>query len=647
MNGSLLKIVLSSLALIFILINCTGPTQLPANPTAPLIGENLEEVIKTQNQLLAQNPNDAIAHYLLAVAFLKQKNYSQAEQHIKQATQLAPLNGAYFELLGEITFHSERYAISGNALKSAIQLQPDLLSAYLKLALVYEKGGENERGIATLEEGINREPRYVEALYHLARLNLKQREYEAARDAVNSGLILEPNNQEMLLLRIRILSEQGNYYHAKTLTDQFLEKYPQSYQAQHERLKILFAQQEWDAALQLIEALRQNHTIRLQDHLIHAQILTRQNQLDQAKVLLEDLLKRHRLRAEIMIELASLLIQKGNLEQALIWLNRSLEIDDQQPQAHFLQASIFFKFGDFLHGDLALNRVLALAPLNQTYQLLALRRHLMKGEFNEVEQQLEELQKKDFLDPEILRLQADLFALRGQYNKAENLIRQIQLIQDNDILHFSLARVLYFKQQYQTLLAITEPLIKKYPNDWESAYLHAAALHRLGQFAKALKVLSPFLQQKKGEGFIHYLVGDFYRYQRDEKRAQETYLGGLEVFPRNVYLVEALSASYLVEQKWELARDMIEKVLEQEHPLKAILLDRLVYISYQLKAPQQALHYLQRYHQINDPVLKALDVGMEKRLLFPVASPVLGYSGLASPLPIAPLSPPIETSDKP
>ncbi len=632
MNGSLLKTTLFALLLGFALVNCSVPAQLLLSP-ALAIDSNVEEMIATQKELLAEDPNDITAHYRLAAAFMQQKNYIQAEQHIKRATQLAPINGLYFELWGELAFRTKRYRISENAFKSAIRLRSDLLSAYLKLALVYEKIGENERGIAILEEGINREPRYVEALYHLARLNVIQKEYERAREAINTGLTLEPNNQEMLLLQIRILSEQGNYYYAKTLSEQFLVKYPHSSQIQHENLKILFAQQEWNAALKLIEKLRQGGQLKLADQLIHVQILIRESQFYQAKTLLETLLKKHPLHAEIMVEFASFLIQQGNPEQALEWLNRSLEIDENRPQALFLQAAILFKSGDFLHGDFALNRLLALAPLNRNYQLLSLRRRLMKGEFNEVEKQLATLLQKDLLDPEVLRLQVDLLTLQGKYDQAENLIRQIQLIQDSDILHFSLARVLYFKQKYQTLLLTTERLLQKYPNDWENRYLHAAALHRLGQFENALKVLSPLIEQKKGAGFIHRLVGDFYRYQRKEEMAQRTYLDGLEAFPHNIYLVEALSASYLGQQKWALARDSILEVLEQEHPLKTIFLDRLIYISYQLKTPQQAQHYLKIYNQATDPILKAHDISVEKRLLFPVASPVLGYSELLSPLP--------------
>ena len=592
-------------------------------PLAPAKGSQ-ENPIEAQNRLLEENPGDANSHYRLALSLLEQEDYTKAQVHINEAMRISPPNGIYFELWGDLSFRLNRYNVAINAFKSAIRLEPDLLSAYLKLALVYEKTTQYELALVTLEEGINRDPQFVEAYYHLARLHWLQHEYEAAREAINKSLLFEPENEEFLLLQIRVHSAEGNYYHARILTDRLLVKHPDSYDAWHEKLKILYTQQEWKAALRMIEM--SDHPLHLNDQMIHAQILIRQNQLDEVQTILETLLQSYPLNTQVMVEFATLLIRQGALQKALQWLQRSTEIDDQQAHVYFLQASLFFKLGNFLQGDFALDKATTLAPLNQDYHLLKLRRQLMKGEFDEVEQQLKELLKKQSLDPEVLRLQSDLFTLLGNYEQAELLIRQIQIIADHDVLRFSLARVYYFQQKFQSVLPITTSLIEKYPDDWESVYLHAATLQRLGRLEEAFSILRPVLLQKKGSGFIHHLMGDIYRYQGDEISAQRIYLAGLEIFPENVYLIAALSASYLAEQKWQEAHDVILKAVEEKHPLQTVLLDRMVYTAYQIGKPLEARRYLQQYNQNIDPIFKAYNVGVEKRLLFPIASPVLGFS---------------------
>ncbi|MBF0289392.1 MAG: tetratricopeptide repeat protein [SAR324 cluster bacterium] len=622
--------ILQFAIIVWFVISCTRYSEQIRGPI--IIGNNLAEEIQIQNTLLKQDTKNVAAHYRLALAYLKMEQYGKAEQHVKQATQLSPLNGSYFELLGDIALRTQRYGIAINAYKSTIRLQPELISAYVKLAMVYEKIQDNERAIAALEELTNRDRQYMIGFYHLARLNLKQQGYEAATAAINQALLLEPGNQEVLILQIRIHSAQGNYYHAKVLTQQFLDKHPNSYAALHEQLKIYFAEQQWEQGIRHVEKLAQKGILLLEDSLIHAHILIRQKKLNAAQTLLEQLLQAHPLRFEIMNELALIFIQKGDLESALTWLQRSLEINDRLPHAHFLKASILFKQGNFLQGDLALNRSITIAPLNRDYQLLYLRRQLMQGEYSAVERQLKELLKKEPLEPKILRLQLDIYTLLGQYKKAENLIHQLQFIHDSDILQFSLARVRYLKREYPAVLPITQQLIHKFPNDWESTYLHISALYQLKRFEEAFRILLPALQQKKGGGFIHRLAGDFHRYRGNEEAALEIYEEGLEMFPRQIYLVDALSSSYLLKQNWAMARNIILEVIDQEHPLKTVLLDRLIYILYQLHDPQQSIIRLQQYNQHHDPILNAKNMGLEQRLLFPVASPVLGYSELVDQL---------------
>ncbi len=630
MNPYFLKFIQFAIMIWFVISCSRSSVQTQETIT---IGDNLEEMVQTQTDRLKQDPKNATAHYRLALAYLEMEQYEKAEMHVKQATQLSPLNGSYFELLGDIALRIQRYGVAINAFKSTIRLQPEIISAYVKLALVYERIQDNERAIAALEEVTNRDREYMDGFYHLARLNLQQQEYPTATDAINQALLLEPDNQEALILQIRIHSAQGNYYHAKALTQQFLEKHPDSYAAQHEQLKIYFGEQQWEQAIKHIEQLMQKNMIRLEDSLIHAHILIRQKRLNEAQTLLQQLLKTHPLRVEIMNELALILIQKGELDTALTWLQQSIQINDRLPHAYFLKASILFKQGNFLQGDLALNRATTIAPLNRSYRLLYLRRQLMQGELHIVESQLKDLLKKEPLEPKILRLQVDLYTLQGQYDKAENLIGQIQLIHDNDILRFSLARLKYLKKQFHAVLPITQQLIDQFPDDWESVYLHISTLYQLKRFDEAFHLLFPLLRQKRGDGYIHRLAGDFYRYQGNEEAALEIYEEGLETFPRHIYLVDALSASYLLKQNWARARDIILEVIDQEHSLKNVLLGRLIFILYRLHDPQQAVARLHQYNQLQDPILKAKRFGIEHRLLFPVASPVLGYSELVDHLP--------------
>ena len=252
----------------------------------------------------------------------------------------------------------------------------------------------------------------------------------------------------------------------------------------------------------------------------------------------------------------------------------------------------------------------------------------MKGEAEGVLQQLKQLLEKYPLELEVRRLESEVYVLQGDYLAAENLLRQILVLNENDLVLFSLARVLYLREQYHKVLPLTEKLMQKYPSGWESFYLHALTLHRLGDPKKALGLTLPFLKTGQGQGYLHRLVGDLYRYQSKEDEAQQIYRTGLDKFPGHVDLIDALSLSYIQQGKWDQARELLVVAIESENPLKNVFLDRLILISYQLGEGKKALSYLQQFQQKNDPMFRAQ--GLEgNQQLFSVASPFLEYNDLS------------------
>ncbi|MGK5092757.1 tetratricopeptide repeat protein [Deltaproteobacteria bacterium TL4] len=611
------------ITIIFTGFGCSGGS----TEQAGLILENtnLSEYILAQEKNLRSNPNDPVVHFQLAAAYYKEKSYAKAETHIRIANQLSPLRPAYFELLGDISFQQQRYGDALNAFSSAIRISPELLSVYLKLALTYEKIGEAESAIASLDEVLQKEPRYVEALYHLARISLNRRAFENALQSINRVLVLEPDNQEAALLQIRIYTEQGSYFHAKTLAQDLINAAPERPQARRELIRVLFVQHQWTDAVEQIMLLEKQNQLRVEEQLIHAHILLERKESDKANQLLLQIIEKDALNINAMNELAMLHLQADEMEQAMLWLSRGLEVNSKNPEAYYLQATIFYKQNNFLEGDLALNRALEQDSFNLAFQLLSLRRQLMKGDIVYVEQQVQQLLAKDPLNMEVRRLEADLYVIQEKYLKAESLLRQLLVLSDSDLVQFSLARVLYLQGDYNKVLSLTEKLRQKYPSSWESYYLHTMTLNRLGRFQKETAESKVFLEKKEGQGYIHRLIGDMYRYQNNEEEAQKVYRQGLERFPDHLELIDALSLLYIRQNKWEEARELLESVIGMEHSLKSIFLNRLIIIFQQLSNPEKALYYLKQFNYKNDPIFKAQRSVSENRLLFPISSPSLGY----------------------
>ena len=69
-----------------------------------------------------------------------------------------------------------------NAYEQALQLQPDLIMAYINLGLLFQEQGDNERAIAWFRKVLEQNPDHVAAHSHCARLHFRQGRIEQAID---------------------------------------------------------------------------------------------------------------------------------------------------------------------------------------------------------------------------------------------------------------------------------------------------------------------------------------------------------------------------------------------------------------------------------------------------------------------------------
>ena len=196
-----------------------------------------------------------MAHHALSRAYLMKGDADLAERHARKASRMDPLNADYYEQLGNSVFMLKRYSEAITELGTAVEIDPERVSAYLTLARTYEQIGDTTRAIAVLEETLHRDRYYTEALYFLARLHLRQHEYDNAIRVLDELIRLEPGNPEALLLRIQAYSTQGSFYYARTLVEEMIREWPDYRPLRYELLYILFSQHQWDEARGLIGKL--------------------------------------------------------------------------------------------------------------------------------------------------------------------------------------------------------------------------------------------------------------------------------------------------------------------------------------------------------------------------------------------------------
>jgi len=604
------------IALLFSLFGCS---QTPIQPGRfQLTPVNVDDYLQEQQVLARENAEDSDALFNVARVYFYKKDYQNAEFYVRKAVQLSPLNAEYLELLGNAVFYQNKYSEAIQEYNAALRLQPDRTSIHLRLALAYEKIEEYDLALAALESLLQQDDQYIEAFFHLSRISLKQHEYDNALQAVQRMLLLEPTNREGRLLELQIYLAQGNYYHAKLLIDDLLLEDFNWGEVKRERLKLWFLQKEDDLALQAIKSLDSEGQLNSDSQMLYAMILMRRQQTEAARKILTTLLDVEPQNVSAMIGIVRLEIHLGNYDQALSWANRGLAINRNIGYLYFLKASLMFQRQDYLQGDLALNQAIELDPFSLPVQLLKLNRLLSEGKLEFAENELSQLRQKYPLSIPVIRLQADLYVMRQQYDKAETLLIQARVVEDSPLLRFGLARVLYLRQEYERVLTFTEPFVSQPNPSWESVYLHTLAMTQLGRVEESFSLINDYLDRRESQGFAHRLLADLYRYAQKEEEAQDVLRAGLEKYSGQIYLIESLTSSYIATAKWNQARILLENTLRSKTVFHTLFLDRLIYVYYQLGRAELAQQTLRTLHLLNDPISLQYRP-IEAQFMFPIS----------------------------
>jgi tetratricopeptide (TPR) repeat protein len=600
MQSKLIQHLLIQFSLLITFAGCTNPS-LPLL-RQPLNRANIDSFVEQQAKRMDEDNNDLDAVFEMARGQFFMGENEQAEDAIRVAVQGSPLNPEFLELLGKILYARGRYADAIKEWNAALQVDPDRLSIYLNLGLGYEQIREYGKAVVSLDEALQQDENYVEAYFHMTRVQIKRQNYESALEAVENLLILEPSNRDGQLLRLRIFVAQGNYYPASVLASELLAQDPEWVEVLREQLRLFYLQQKMDDALARIKELARMGKLEPEDQLIYALLLSNQGSRATANQVLENLLRSDPTNVEALLGLAQLSLEAGAYGQALELVEKALEIKNQRADLYYLKASLLFQRRDYLRGDIALARALELDDRPMPYQLLNASRKLMRGELQQVEQIIENLKQRDATNIYLLALQADLLVTQGRYDEAEALLRQALVVRETFSLRFSLARVLYLQGKYSRALSYTEDLLKDSPSHWESVYLQAMTLLKLNQTDRALKLSENFLARDESQGLAHRLVADINRYRGQEQAAQEVLVRGLERYPRQFYLIEALSASYLVTRQYKEAKIMLENALKANSPFQSVFLDRLATVYRQLNDQEAYQRTLRQFQQLNDPI---------------------------------------------
>jgi tetratricopeptide (TPR) repeat protein len=175
-----------------------------------------DSAIYQHEQLLARDPNNAVAHFNLALLYKRAMRYDAAGSAYLRSIELGidDVQEVYSNL-GVLYSEMRQPAPAREAYKKSLSIEPDYLPALFNLAGLLEEQGELEQAIGMFERILVIEPRYWDALARIANARRIERPddplFETLRDAVASTAD-EPEAREGLLFALgKAFDDVGSY----------------------------------------------------------------------------------------------------------------------------------------------------------------------------------------------------------------------------------------------------------------------------------------------------------------------------------------------------------------------------------------------------------------------------------------------------
>ncbi len=147
------------------------------SPFISLAGE-LEEA----QERVRQNPNDAVAHIRLGVAYEKLGRNDEAIASYKETIRIKPDYANAHFLLGFAYERLDRYEDAVASFKETIRIKPDNAKAHYALGFAYRKSGQYKEGIASYKEALRINPDLTTARNHLNKLEQKVSDERLTRE---------------------------------------------------------------------------------------------------------------------------------------------------------------------------------------------------------------------------------------------------------------------------------------------------------------------------------------------------------------------------------------------------------------------------------------------------------------------------------
>jgi tetratricopeptide (TPR) repeat protein len=188
---------------------------------------DVDALIETAQLLISSAPNAPDGYLLRALAEMDRKKYSDAEQDMRKAAEVAPESTAPYVQMGKLHELQKQYPQAIKFYRQVLDKDPASMEGLQGVMNVYIAQKQLDQAIAAAEAQITKAPN-VSRFYDLLGTALfEKKDFQGADKAFSKAVELDKNNSDALLKLAQTQAAEGSVDQALATYQQAIKDHPQ------------------------------------------------------------------------------------------------------------------------------------------------------------------------------------------------------------------------------------------------------------------------------------------------------------------------------------------------------------------------------------------------------------------------------------
>ena len=329
---------------------------------AMLAKENSEEAADLIAKVLKESPAEPDALQLRAAMALKAGEYEQAIGDLRSVLREYPDRAAAWRMIGQAHAANGESALARDAFGRAIRLQPTGPLAYLMLAELKVRDGDNEGALVTLESLLEKFPDNEAAQQAIARIQFSEHDWGALSKTAARIQETSPSDPLGFYLSGLVLQRRGDNGAALALFEKAIEVSPEAIEPVIALARSHLVLGDNDAAIRHARKVLDANPNSVAALNLLADIYVVAGNADAARATYGEAIRFHPKSPRAYVRLAQLEEQQGDLASAVAVLRRGADETNRNGALVFRMGNVLERAGDVQGAAAAYEEVLKIYP---------------------------------------------------------------------------------------------------------------------------------------------------------------------------------------------------------------------------------------------------------------------------------------------